>query len=84
MFLGSGRMRMISTKNPTLNQVIIELQEECQNVVSLVHQLQLADLSDQQKGKILSELLAASIHLHSHCDEGWQDMISDELEALTD
>lgn len=77
-------MQMISTENATLNQLIIELQEECQNVVSLVHQLQLTDLSDKQKGKILSELLAASIHLHSHCDEDWQDMISDELETLAD
>jgi len=77
-------MQMISTENATLNQLIIELQKECQNVVSLVHQLQLADLSDQQKGKILSELLVASIHLHSHCDEDWQNLISDELETLAD
>ena len=77
-------MQIIGTENATLNQLIIELQKECQNVVSLVHQLQLTDLSDQQKGKILSELLVASIHLHSHCDEDWQDMISDELETLAD
>lgn len=75
---------MISTENATLNQLIIELQKECQNVVSLVHQLQLTDLSDQQKGKILSELLVASIHLHAHCDEDWQNFISDELETLAD
>ncbi len=77
-------MQIIGTENATLNHLIIELQKECQNVVSLVHQLQLTDLSDQQKGKILSELLVASIHLHSHCDEDWQDMISDELETLAD
>ncbi|MBP0015519.1 MAG: hypothetical protein J7545_00895 [Roseofilum sp. SBFL] len=76
--------KKISTQNSTLNQLIIELQEECQNVLSLINQLQLSELSDRQKGQILSELLVASIHLHSHCDEDWQNLISDELESLTD
>ena len=81
----------ISSDNSTLNQLLMELQEECQNVISLVHQLQLSELSDasgersyRQKGKILSELLVSSIHLHSHCDEDWQNLISDELETLAD
>ena len=52
----------ISSENSTLNQLLMELQEECQNVISLVNQLQLSELSDRQKGKILSELLVASIH----------------------
>ena len=79
----------ISSENSTLNQLLIELQEECQNVLALVNQLQLSELSDAyskrsylQKGKILSELLVASIHLHSHCDEEWQNLIADELEYL--
>lgn len=74
----------ISSENSTLNQLLMELQEECQNVISLVNQLQLSELSDRQKGKILSQLLVASIHLHSHCDEDWQNLISDELENLVD
>ncbi|MBD1214951.1 MAG: hypothetical protein ACLBM4_09325 [Dolichospermum sp.] len=74
----------ISSDNSTINQLLMELQEECQNVISLVNQLQLSELSDRQKGKILSELLVASIHLHSHCDEDWQNLISDELENLVD
>ncbi len=76
--------KKINTQNSTLNQLIIELKEECQNVLSLINQLQLSELSDRQKGQILSELLVASIHLHSHCDEDWQNLISDELETLTD
>lgn len=76
--------RKISTQNPTLNRLIIELQEECQNVLSFVNQLQLSDLSDRQKGEILSELLVSTIHLHSHCDEDLQNLISDEIEALVD
>jgi hypothetical protein len=74
----------ISSENSTFNQLLMELQEECQNVISLFNQLQLSELSDKQKGKILSELLVASIHLHSHCDEDWQNLISDEIETLTD
>ena len=74
----------ISPQSSTFNQLLIELNEECQNVLSLVNQLQLSELSDRQKGKILSELLVVSIHLHSHCDEDWQELIADELEILTD
>jgi hypothetical protein len=76
--------RKISNQNPRLNHLILELKQECQNVLALIHQLQLSELSDRQKGEILSELLVASIHLHSHCDEDWQNLISDELERLTD
>ncbi|MFM5886983.1 MAG: hypothetical protein ACKPFD_05295 [Dolichospermum sp.] len=74
----------ISSENSTFNQLLMELKEECQNVLSLVNQLQLSELSYRQKGKILSELLVASIHLHSHCDEDWQNLISDELENIAD
>jgi hypothetical protein len=41
-------------------------------------------VANRQKGQILSELLVSSIHLHSHCDEDWQNLIADELETLTD
>ena len=76
--------RKINTQNSTLNRLIIELQEECQNVLSLVNQLQLSELNDRQKGEILSELLVATIHLHSQCDEDLQNLISDEIEDLDD
>lgn len=76
--------RKINTNNSTLNQLLIELQEECQNVISLVNQLQLSDLNDRQKGKILAELLVASLHLHTHCDEDLQELISDYLTTLAD
>jgi hypothetical protein len=76
--------RKINTQNSTLNRLIIELQEECQNVLSLVNQLQLSELNDRQKGEILSELLVSTIHLQSHCDEDLQNLISDEMETLAD
>jgi len=74
----------INTQNSTLNTLITELKEECQTVISLINQLQLSDLSDNQKGEILANLLVSSIHLHSHCDEDWQNLISNELENLTE
>lgn len=36
----------ISSENSTFNQLLMELQEECQNVISLVNQLQISELSD--------------------------------------
>ena len=48
------------------------------------HQLQSSELSDRQKGKILSELWVLTVYLHSHCDEDLQNLISDEREVLAD
>ncbi len=78
------RDKKISTSNPTLNILITELGEECQNVMALVNQFQLSNLSNKQKVEILAELLASTIHLHTHCDEDLQGMISQELENLPD
>ncbi|MGK7929019.1 MAG: hypothetical protein AB4290_27910 [Spirulina sp.] len=74
----------ISTNNPTLNHLIIELSEECQKAIALTNQLQLSDLTDRQKVEILAELLATTIHFHSHCDEDFQNLIAEELENLDD
>lgn len=78
------RDKKIDVSNLTLNRLITELGEKYQNVITLVNQFQLASLSNDQKVEILAELLASTIHLHSHCDEDLQDMISDELESLPD
>lgn len=71
----------INTKNETLNTLLLELKEECENVLALIHQLQLAELSNNQRGDILAELLVASIHLHAHCDEDWQNTIATTIES---
>jgi hypothetical protein len=73
-----------NTNNPTLNQLIIEFGQKCQNVITLANQFQLSYLSNKQKVEILAELLASTIHLHSHCDEDLQEMISEELDNLPD
>ncbi|WP_342596917.1 hypothetical protein VKI21_15045 [Cyanobacterium aponinum UTEX 3222] len=76
--------KKININNSTLNTLIVELKEECHNVLSLINQLEISELSDRQKGKILSELLVSSIYLDSHCNKDFQDLISDELETLHD
>jgi hypothetical protein len=38
----------VSPANETLNTLLLELKEECENVLALIHQLQLAELSDNQ------------------------------------
>ncbi|MEG5060654.1 hypothetical protein QUB60_09790 [Microcoleus sp. A2-C5] len=48
------RNRTISVTNSTLSTLIEELGTECQNVITLIHQLQLPDLSDRQKAEILA------------------------------
>ncbi len=48
------------------------------------YQWQASEVSDRQKGEILSELLVSTIHLHSHCDWGLQNLFSNELEVLAD
>ena len=74
--------RNININSSTLNQLVKELKEECQNVISLINQLELSNLSDSQKGEILADLLVSSIHLHSHCDQDFQELISGEIESL--
>ncbi|MEG5137353.1 MULTISPECIES: hypothetical protein [Microcoleaceae] len=48
------RNRTISVTNSTLSTLIEELGTECQNVITLIHQLQLPDLSDRQKAEIIA------------------------------
>lgn len=76
--------RPIAIHNSTLNTLTRELGSECQKVVTLLNQLQLLDLSPSQQATILAELLTSTIYLHTHCDQDFQDLISDALEALPD
>jgi hypothetical protein len=72
----------LSLQTNTLEVLVAELGEECQNVLTLIHQLQLPSLSLTQKVDILAELNAAIIHLHAHCNEDFQDLIAEEIEQL--
>jgi hypothetical protein len=62
--------------------LIAELGRECAQVQVLINQLQLPSLTANQQLEILAELLAAAVHLHSHCDEDFQTLIADEMENL--
>lgn len=76
--------RPISITNSTLRRLISELGDECLNVTALIHQLQLPHLSPTQQAEILAELLSATVHLHTHCDDAFQDLIAEEMETLPD
>ena len=76
--------RTVSVTNSTLSTLIDELGTECQNVITLIHQLQLPDLSDRQKAEILAEFMSAAIHLNVHCGEDFQTLVAEEMAKLSD
>lgn len=72
----------IQSQTSTLDRLMVELRDDCQNVIILVNQLLSSGLPEQKKGDMLAEILVAAIHLQSHCDEDLQSLISDKLEDL--
>lgn len=76
--------RSLAVSNSTLSTLIAELSAECLKVQALINQLQLPSLTANQKAEILAELLAAAVHLHSHCDEDFQSLIALEMELVDD
>lgn len=76
--------RPISVTNSTLSTLIAELGAECLKVQALINQLQLPSLTANQQAEILAELLAATVHLHTHCGEDFQTLIAEEMEKLPD
>jgi hypothetical protein len=69
--------------NPTLHTLLSELEEECIQVQSLLTQLKIPTLTDEQKGDILADLVGAVCHLHVHTED-LPDLIQDEIETLPD
>ena len=69
--------------NSTLSTLLAELGEECETVISLLNQLQLSNLTDDQKGDILAELTGSICHLHVHT-EHLPELIETEILALPD
>lgn len=60
-----------------------ELGEECETILSLLSQLNVSNLSNDQKGDILAQLVGAVTHLHVHTEK-LPDLIGDELFNLPD
>jgi hypothetical protein len=69
--------------NPTLLTLLAELEEECIQVQSLLTQLKIPTLTDEQKGDILADLVGSVSHLHVHTED-LPDLIQDEIETLPD
>lgn len=76
--------RHLPITNSTLRTLIAELGEECLKVQALIEQLQLPSLTANQQAEILAELLSSAVHLHTHCDDEFQELISEAMEKLPD
>jgi hypothetical protein len=76
--------RNLPISSSTLSTLISELGSEFQNITALIYQLQSPHLSARQQAEILAELLSATIHLHIHCGEDFQELIIKEMEKLPD
>ena len=59
------KLEILYLRAPTL-VLLRELGEECQDVLKLLAQLEVAGLSEVQQETILGELSAAVLHLHEH------------------
>lgn len=69
-------------KKTELLKQVDELARECENVTTLIHQLQLPHINEGQRSRILTELLAASIHLNRQCNGEFQKLVATEIESL--
>lgn len=69
--------------NSTLSTLLTELGQECETVLFLLSQLKLSNLTDDQKGDILAELVGSVAHLHVHTQE-LPELIEDEILTLPD
>ncbi|BAZ31508.1 hypothetical protein NIES4074_39810 [Cylindrospermum sp. NIES-4074] len=76
--------RHLPITNSTLRTLIAELGEECLKVQGLIEQFQLPSLTANQQAEILAELLSSAVHLHTHCDDEFQELISEAMEKLPD
>ena len=64
--------------SPTTQVLLSKLGEECQRVLKLLAQLELAGLKGRQVEDILGELGAAVLHLHEHT-RGLDTIIDEDL-----
>jgi hypothetical protein len=76
--------RHLPITNSNLRTLIAELGEECLKVQALIEQFQLPSLTANQQAEILAELLSSAVHLHTHCDDEFQELISEAMENLPD
>jgi hypothetical protein len=64
-----------------LETLLLELGDECQNVIKLLSKLKKKNLTRNQIETILGELSASVLHLQGHT-KGLVDLIDDEIERL--
>ena len=69
------------TLTPHLETLLLELGDECQNVIRLLSEFKKEHLTRNQAETILGDLSASILHLHEHT-KGLVDLIDGEIERL--
>ena len=69
--------------NSILSILLDELGAECENILSLLSQLKLSKLTDDQKGDILAELTGSICHIHVHTED-LPELVENEILTLPD
>jgi hypothetical protein len=61
------RKQQVPQPTPTTTDILlVELREECERVAGLIRRLEENPTSERVRDKILGELSAAVLHLHTH------------------
>lgn len=64
-----------------LETLLLELGDECQNVIKLLSEFKKEGLTRNRVETILGDLSASVLHLHEHT-KGLVDLIDDEIERF--
>ena len=64
----SARRRESGAGSETTRVLLRELRDECERVISLIHRLEVASLSEKDRDDVLGDLSAAVLHLHAHTE----------------
>lgn len=60
--------------NETLEGLLLELKEECENFIKLMNQLELENLTKEQIEEVLGEIMAAVVSLEVHSEHAKEEI----------
>jgi hypothetical protein len=60
--------------NETLEGLLLELKEECENYIKLMNQLELENLTKEQIEEMLGEIMASVVSLEVHSEHAKEEL----------
>ncbi len=60
--------------NETLEGLLLELKEECENYIKLMNQLELENLTKEQIEEVLGEIMASVVSLEVHSEHAKEEL----------